>query len=470
MSESILIITLQSATIYKKNYLGSFKTYVELNLGGNRTESVVSKGNTPEWNQTFNLQKTTERFILISLYDKGLFSNKLLGEGLVQLENKTLFTNNSFKISVYRYNVKIADIVFNIYIDAPLFRPQSQVFKKQPPEMLRKEPKSELNVMPVPSLILRPSTAESNNKYDKGSPEIPSKKSREIKLIANGIQLSDLVYDKMIYANQSGKQEVYLGRIKTDNTPIAIKVSYCDGNEEFNLVQREALALSQLSHPNICKVYGTLLDMTGNKLKNLIVLERCEGISLRHEIENRAKDNRFFTETEVIEFIKCLISAFAHIQSKHIVHSDIKPDNIVISARGNLKIIDFGISLHGYSDLFETTKTLKVGGTVPYFSPLQLQGYLGYIQGVNPTCLVRHNPLKSDVYSLGLSFIHLTTLNPPNGLNNLDDRLEDRILSTIYTIPYGETVKQTIKKMMAIDEHSRPDFISLNSELNFYTL
>ena len=138
----------------------------------------------------------------------------------------------------------------------------------------------------------------------------------------------------------------------------------------------------------------------------------------------------------------------------------------MFSPNGQLKIIDFGISLHGYAELFETSKTLKVGGTILYFSPLQLEGYMQFIQGLNSNCLVRHNPIKSDVFSLGLTFIHLTTLNPPTGLNSLDPGLSGRILNTLASLNYDTKIKNIIEKMLIIDENLRPDFLTLFSELS----
>lgn len=443
MNASILTITLQYANIRKKNYFSELKTFVEINFAGTRYNSAIGKGSNPVWDQVFSLQKTTEPFILVSLHEKGLFFDSLLGEGILLLDFSQVFTESLQQVPLFRYDVKIADIFIKLYIDIPLSRPQTKLFKK----------KSIRDSLPEPDAL------------QKSNSEPIVQKRKEIDLAIYGVQLSDLRFEKMIYSSQSGNQEVHLGTILTTNTPVAIKVAYCENNEEFNKVQREAMAISQLSHPHICKVYATLLDMSHNKLKNLIILEHCEGVSLRIEIESRAKNSNFFTQAEIWKFMQDLISAFAHIESKHIVHSDVKPDNIVILKNGELKVIDFGISLHGHSELFETTKTLKVGGTVPYFSPLQMQGYLSYIQGVNVNCMVRHHPVKSDVYALGLTFIHMTSLVPPNGLNSLDNGLQGRIINAIASLKYDNKVKKIIEEMLIIEEELRPNFLDLDIQI-----
>jgi len=187
---------------------------------------------------------------------------------------------------------------------------------------------------------------------------------------------------------------------------------------------------------------------------------------MRKLIEDRSIVGQRFSENEVTKFLRQLVSAFAHVQSKKIIHADIKPDNIVVSDAGIAKIIDFGMSLQSYVNIFETAKTMKVGGTILYFSPLQIQAYLMYIQGHNPECTVKHNPLKSDVFSLGLSFVHLTMMNPPMGLNSYDQDIEARINAAVNGIQYSEFIRNCIRQMLIVDENLRPDFIALNSIIN----
>ena len=136
---------------------------------------------------------------------------------------------------------------------------------------------------------------------------------------------------------------------------------------EFYRVQREVQAMRQVNHPNICKTYATLLDTNFGTLNSLIVMEKIEGGDLFEHIERKGKLNRPWRETELTRHFVALINAFAELQHCGIVHSDIKPQNIVLTPQGDAKVIDFGISLISYSEYFATTSTFKVGGTVPYF-------------------------------------------------------------------------------------------------------
>ncbi|CAG9329934.1 unnamed protein product [Blepharisma stoltei] len=294
-------------------------------------------------------------------------------------------------------------------------------------------------------------------------PSVNPPSSSIMEIITRGIKVSDINFEKLVYQSENQKVEIHLGVLKSlQNLKVAIKINYCENQEEFNYVIREVFIMKELDHPNICKVYATLLDHKGKYFNNLIVMENCEGGDLGKEIEERAKTGSFWEEEELIEIFKSLIEAFCQMQGKNIGHSDIKPPNFAFTKERKIKIIDFGIATH---DTFristETTRTFKLGGTVPFFSPLQLEAYMGYIRGSNPNVIVRHNRFKSDVYSLGLTFFSMASLRQPTGLNDLSSNLEQRLSDEIYNIPYSEKLKRILRPMLTVDEKSRPDFIEL---------
>lgn len=287
--------------------------------------------------------------------------------------------------------------------------------------------------------------------------------SSNIDILTSGIKISDIYFEQQIYRNESGKVEIHLGSVGPQRLKVAVKITYCTSSEEFNNVMREALTMCQLNHPNICKVYTTLLDSRDGRLNNLLVMEKCEGGDLAKEIETRSTILNFWSEVELFSTFKNLIEAFSLMQSRNIVHSDIKPPNLAFTPEKIIKIIDFGISLHDNFELFkETTRTFKVGGTVPYFSPLQLDAYMGYIRGSNPSATVRHNPFKSDVFGLGLTFLHMASLKQPIGLNDNNNDLPHRIEVSIASVPYTDRIKFILSTMLTINETNRPDFLQLS--------
>jgi len=427
-------ISLSSGKILKKHFFATLRPFMTFSLGNECKSTVLSSGHSPDWNICIELPLKSQSNLVVKLYNKGKFSTNLLGETSVPI--KSIASKGSEKgiYQLAKKTKKTAEV--NLFIE---FVPESH-------------------------------TTNSTKQFfsEKTKNQIAQKKHRARKssksdLLSRGIRLTDIHFRKRIYQSTSGKQEIHIGRIIPTGVKVAVKVNYCDTPDEFNQVQREALAMCQLSHPNICKAYTSLLDSRHGRLNNLLVMEKCEGWDLYREVKKRAKKEDPWPEEELLSHFNSMISAFSHMQSKKIAHSDIKPQNMVITPNFEIKVIDFGISLQGYMDFFTETSTFKVGGTVPYFSPLQLDAYMKFIKGDNSEAHVRHNPFKSDVYSLGLTFHHMASLEMPKGLNDFSENLQKKVNQTIEQLKYSDRVKKLLYLMLQVEERLRPDFKQLRS-------
>jgi len=447
MSEqsAVIRINLESGKIYKKSFFGTFRPFVVFFLGDQKKQSVVATGPSPFWGVQIEIPRNSENTLYFKVYDKGRFSNSSIGEGKVNLTpliNKGHLTKTC---SAYRNSKKKAELKLTLEYIKTLDSTESRVFFSENRKFRTPPPYNPIGLKKEPSAKNRPS---------------------KIKVLSKGITLSDISFKKRIYQSLTGKQEVYIGELTPNNTKVAIKVNYCESTDEFNSVQREALTMSQLSHRNICVVYSSLLDFRHKRLTNLLVMEKCEGLDLYKEISKRAKESQFWSEEELWKHFTQLIDAFSLIQQKNIVHSDIKPQNLVYTPDQVIKVIDFGISLQGYMEYFNETSTFRMGGTVPYFSPLQLEAYMKFLRGENHSAEVRHNPFKSDVYSLGLTFVHMASLEMPQGLNDLNHSLQQKVDKAIEALGYSDKVKQLLHRMLKVNEKERPNF----KELKHYFL
>lgn len=267
-----------------------------------------------------------------------------------------------------------------------------------------------------------------------------------------------LTYGKQLYRTPEGSTEIYEGYLSQSPEKVAIKVQYCKSTSEVNEKQEEAALQRSIRHPHICRCVQSFLDPSYTAgFKHVIVMEYGEMGDMDREMERRKEAKRRFSEGELMDVMFGLTDALAYLEGLNIAHRDVKPCNILLFPTP--KLADFGLTLQGSSQL--RTQSYQVVGTVLYLSPALKQGYLDMWEGRNASGEVKHNPFKSDVYSLGLTFLALATLEPPSGLNSISQGIEAlrlKLQTRIGSIRYSGKVKQVLTVMLEPLEDLRPSF------------
>ncbi|OZI13276.1 serine/threonine protein kinase [Bacillaceae bacterium SAS-127] len=185
-----------------------------------------------------------------------------------------------------------------------------------------------------------------------------------------------------------GMANVYLAKDVILEREVAIKVLRLDfANEEEFLrrFQREAQSATSLVHPNIVNIF----DVGEEEGINYIVMEYVEGMTLKQYIQQLSP----IPVEKAIDIMKQLSAAMAFAHHNSIIHRDIKPQNILVDADGNVKITDFGIAMA--LSATSITQTNAVLGSVHYISPEQARGGMA--------------TKKSDIYALGIVMFELLT-------------------------------------------------------------
>jgi len=267
-----------------------------------------------------------------------------------------------------------------------------------------------------------------------------------------------LTYGKQLYRTPEGSTEIYEGYVAEVREKVAIKVQYCKSTAEVNEKQEEAALQRSIRHQHICRCVQSFLDPSYTAgFKHVIVMEYGELGDMEREMERRKETRSRFSEGELMDVMFGLTDALAYLEGLNIAHRDVKPCNILLFPTP--KLADFGLTLQGSSQL--RTQSYQVVGTVLYLSPALKQGYLDMWEGRNSTGEVKHNPFKSDVYSLGLTFLALATLEPPSGLNSISqgtEALRLKLQRRIGGIRYSGKVKQVLNVMLEPVEDLRPSF------------
>lgn len=153
---------------------------------------------------------------------------------------------------------------------------------------------------------------------------------------------------------------VYLARERSSGFICALKVMYKaeleNGSGVEKQVRREIEIQSNLRHPNILKLYGHFHDS-----KRIFLILEFAG---KGELYKHLRNARRFPEWQAAQYIAQMASALRYLHRKHVIHRDIKPENILVGIHGEIKISDFGWSVHAPNNRRDT-----LCGTLDYLPP-----------------------------------------------------------------------------------------------------
>lgn len=208
-------------------------------------------------------------------------------------------------------------------------------------------------------------------------------------MVKDGIYLSGR-YQVLSKLGAGGMADVYKAKDCMLNRYVAVKVLKKEYREDESFVKKfrsEAQAAAGLLNPNIVNVY----DVGEDRGLYYMVMELVEGITLKEYVQKKGK----LSSKEAISIAIQMCTGIEAAHNHHIIHRDIKPQNIIISKEGKVKVTDFGIAKATTSQTVSTSAM----GSVHYVSPEQARG--GYCDE------------KSDIYSAGITMYEMVTGRVP---------------------------------------------------------
>ncbi len=216
--------------------------------------------------------------------------------------------------------------------------------------------------------------------------------ARESRRDLTGATLGDFHVDRLL--GRGGMGEVYLATQTSLNRPVALKVllsEFASNPTYLGRLKSEATAVAKLNHPNIVHIYmlGCSDDI------QFIVMEYVHGTNLREYILKKGALDLPLANSIMRQTGQAIGAAGAI----GLIHRDVKPENILMTRKGRVKVADFGLCRDQETGGMHLTKPGVTMGTPLYMSPEQAQGQV-----------VDH---RSDLYSLGVTFYHMLTGETP---------------------------------------------------------
>ena len=273
-------------------------------------------------------------------------------------------------------------------------------------------------------------------------------------------------YELLAEIGKGSFGKIYKVRWKVNQKFYAMKTEVLDDMEGINSRLGRGKAMRNFVQSTGCQgvvnIYGSYLIKRGSVFLYYELMDLCN-TDFEKEIKLRSNYGSYYTEFELDNIIKQLISTLSFLEKQHITHRDIKPQNILI-ANGQYKLCDFGdIRIMQRDGLV----IQRIRGSELYMSPIL---FFALRRGFKK---VEHNTYKSDVFSLGMCLFYAACLSfdgPVEIREVMDMNVKAQILNKYLGARYSQKLIKILLLMLQTDESARPDFILLENAILTYGL
>lgn len=242
---------------------------------------------------------------------------------------------------------------------------------------------------------------------------------------------------------QGGMGAVYIATDERFGSTVAIKETFFTDEKFRKAFEREARLLNSLRHPALPRVSDHFIEGNGQ----FLVMEYIDGDDLSEQIE---QEGHAFAVGDVLDWADQLLDAldYLHSQAMPVIHRDIKPQNLKLTSKGQVVLLDFGLAKGNATNPESATAAKSVFGYSRNYASLeQIQG-----TGTDP---------RSDLYSLAATLYHLLAGNPPvdaltRAMNVLSDKKDPSLPITTVRPEVPAAVSDVLERAMSLNANERP--------------
>jgi len=252
----------------------------------------------------------------------------------------------------------------------------------------------------------------------------------------------------ILIKSQKTQREFALKKIQIKKTNLKIK-----------RILGEVNILKKLDHPNIISFKGAFKTNDDNVLN--IITEYVNQGDFEKKIETNYKDKKYFEEKDILNWLFQVCLALQYLHENSIIHRDIKPSNIYLTENNIIKLGDFGTS----KDISPWHRTRTLAGSPLYSAPELLKELEAYENNKKDDILNLSYSYEVDIWSLGVTFCHIMTLEKPfdsnkDIINNIKSKKifnqEKNCYIDKIAEKYSEDFRNLIDKMMTYEPSERP--------------
>ena len=317
---------------------------------------------------------------------------------------------------------------------------------------------------------------------DKDNEEFPIKSAEKMKhqkLYSNIVQqaslsekkqkIDDNIENNNLYFNvddytilsQLGKGtfgKIYLVQGKSKKV-LCMKKLIISNQNNFDSLRNEYEIFTRYKHKNILDILGISEKKLDDTTFAFYILMEVAKTDWEKEINERELKKQYYTESELFSILNQLVNAMVYLQQNNVSHRDVKAQNVLVFPNNVYKLADFGEAKR--FDQYSILSTLR--GTELYMSPVLFTGLHDRIFDI------KHNPYKSDVFSLGMCLLYAATLSIKVlcKLREVGDNTKMQIyIMSVLNKRYSIGLVDLMIRMLSFVEETRPDFIQLKELLD----